>query len=554
MMEKATVINKKNTGSYYTCTSVADYIADWAIDNPNLTVLEPSFGSGVFIDSAIKKFAKLGNKSPSITGIEKQKIPYENYTQNHSINGFLADFMDFKAEEKINAVIGNPPYVSLKNVTDSERKSAHNLVRTFGVNMNSSASLWMPFMIYSTELLCADGKLGFVLPYEITYVRYAFELWDYLSKNFGKITLCRIYRDFFPEVEVETVIFLAEKKGERTDSVFYKVFETLEDLYSDKPLKNSTIRIKAITSMEKPFEVALLKNSTEALLNILKSENKIEKSVEACKFKIGYVSGSKEFFNISADELQKFKICRENSKKSLLNAKQINFNKESGIETARISNFSYLFYPQNIGENERKYIEYGEKLKINDGYKCRKRSPWYIVPQIEKPDLVLTVFGNVPKLLLNDGEFYISNSLLGGTLNSEDGKEFICRWYNSLTLLSIETMVHSLGGGSLVLIPGETDNIEIISGFPKNQVEQVFQKLSEFAKKNSTEDVYRYGDEIVLKDLYGFTDTQINSVRDSISELRNWRLPENRRENSKRIKKIPAIVSGNEFVKEIVNA
>ena len=308
-------INKKSTGSYYTCDSIADYIVDWAIDKPNLTILEPSFGDGVFIDSALKKFARLKNESPHIIGVEKQKHPYENYTKNHNIDGFFTDFLEFKTKEKINAVIGNPPYVSLKNIPDHERKAALNLAHSFGVNMHSSASLWMPFMIHSTELLSADGKLGFVLPYEITYVRYAFDLWDYLSKNYGKITLCRIYHDFFPDVDVETVLFLAEKKGEHTDCVFYKIFETLEDLYSGTILKTSILPIKSITNLEKPFETALLKESTEELLNTLKYENKIEKSVETCKFKIEYVSGSKEFFNISEGDLQKFQIRLENSKK-----------------------------------------------------------------------------------------------------------------------------------------------------------------------------------------------------------------------------------------------
>lgn len=548
-------IDQKSTGSYYTSNAIADYIVDWVIENPKMSVLEPSFGDGVFIDSAIAKFAELKNSCPKLTGIEKQKEPYNNYMRSHKINGILSDFMEFRTEEKFDAVIGNPPYVSLRNLNERERKNALNLVKSYGINMATSASLWMPFMIHSTELLSENGKLGFVLPYEITYVRYAFSLWEYLSENYGKITLCRIFHDFFPNVDVETVLLLAEEKGGKTDSVSYKIFETIEDLHAGNASKNLLLPVKSITSMEKPFETALLETNTENLLNTLRNEHKIEKAVETCKFKIGYVSGSKTFFNISKEDLQKLKIRTENTKKSLLNAKQITSNAKAGIETDGIQDFSYLFYPQNIGLNEDSYIKYGEKIKINEGYKCKLRKPWYIVPQVEKPDLVLTVFGDVPKILLNNGGFYISNSLLGGTISSASGEEFLCRWYNSLTLLSIETMVHSLGGGSLVLIPGETDNIEIITEFPKNQVEQTYQKFSVFAKENKTEDIYKYGDEIVLKKIYRFTDSQINFIRNSISELRKWRIPENRRENKlELIKNIPAIVGRNEPVKERLDA
>ena len=207
----------------------------------------------------------------------------------------------------------------------------------------------------------------------------------------------------------------------------------------------------------------------------------------------------------------------------------ISSNRNAGIETDKMPNFSHLFYPIEINEGERKYIEYGEKRGVNRGYKCRVRKPWYLTPGLEVPDVILTVFGNVPKLLLNNGRFYVSNSLLSGFLNIFNGKELLCRWYNSLTLLSIETSIHSLGGGTLVLIPGETDKLEVISNFPKNEVEVIYNKLSKFAREHDIKELYEYGDEIVLKDLYGFSDTEIQEIRNAIFVLRQWRNPEKRR-------------------------
>ena len=120
----------------------------------------------------------------------------------------------------------------------------------------------------------------------------------------------------------------------------------------------------------------------------------------------------------------------------------------------------------DIKKGEEAYIKQGEKLGINARYKCRVRKPWYLTPGLEIPDIVLTVFGDTPKMMMNDAGYYISNSLLGGFSSGSSARELICRWYNSLTLLSIETNIHSLGGGTLVLIPGETDKLEIIAGFP----------------------------------------------------------------------------------------
>lgn len=521
---------KKNTGSYYTCNSIADYIAKWAIDSPELCVLEPSFGDGIFIDSAISRFTELGNHNPVILGVEMQEEPFNLYmNKNTGITGFCMDFMDYRATKKINAIIGNPPYVSLKNLKANEKEKSLNLIRSYGVDMQTSGSLWMPFIVHATELLEFGGKLGLVLPYEITHVRYAFELWNYLSCNYGKITICRIYHDFFPDVDVETVVFLAEKKGLATDVVEYNVFETITDLFQNNVCHSSQIPINNIVSLQKPFERELITKSVTDFLDILRQQNKISEFVLDCKFKIGYVSGNKAFFHPSKEDITQFGIQKQNIRKSLLNAKQLSTNMDIGLETKGVSTYSSLFYPVNIRKGEKRYIKHGEAKGINNGYKCRVRNPWYIIPGLEIPDVILTVFGDVPKLLLNSGRFYISNSLLSGFSKVKNSKELICRWYNSLTLLSIETTIHSLGGGTLVFIPGETDKLEVISDFPADKIESTFELLSDFAHKNKTEDIYKYGDNIVLKEIYGFSDERIDNIRNALSILRSWRNPEKRR-------------------------
>jgi len=165
-------------------------------------LLEPSFGDGIFIRSAVARFEELGNSCPNIIGIELMKAAFDSHANEfNSLSKFQMDFTDYRATDKINAVIGNPPYVSLKNLESNQRKKVIDLIDSYDVKMQNSSSLWMPFIIHSTEMLEMNGKLGFVLPYEITYVRYAFELWKYLSNNYGKITVCRIYQDFFPEVD-----------------------------------------------------------------------------------------------------------------------------------------------------------------------------------------------------------------------------------------------------------------------------------------------------------------------------------------------------------------
>ena len=91
------------------------------------TVLEPSFGDGSFLDAVIKRFDSLGEGTHSITGIELQTEPFEKYIEaNNSIKGYNMDFMKFDSKERYDAVIGNPPYISIKNLNPTEKNTAES--------------------------------------------------------------------------------------------------------------------------------------------------------------------------------------------------------------------------------------------------------------------------------------------------------------------------------------------------------------------------------------------------------------------------------------------
>src|SRR5574341_1290435 len=61
----------KSLGAYYTDSQVADFLVWWAVRNPSDTVLDPSFGGGVFLRSACKRLRELaGIAATQVFGIE----------------------------------------------------------------------------------------------------------------------------------------------------------------------------------------------------------------------------------------------------------------------------------------------------------------------------------------------------------------------------------------------------------------------------------------------------------------------------------------------------
>ena len=525
------------TGSYYTSQRIANYMVEWAIRNGTDTLLEPSFGDGVFLDAAFNRFLLIGNAAPTIVGVELQPTVFSKYADSAlpSFEGYRENFIDFSPNNTFSAVVGNPPYVSLRNLKERDRAKAIDCVAEHKIKMLSSGSLWMPFTIRATSMLARNGRLAFVLPFEITYVKYAYPLWDFLGKNYGSLKVIRIHEDFFPDVDVETVLLLADYYGATTSHVDFEIYDSVDALYTNTISVKNRIDISEIAHRKKPFAFSMLSEEQRAMVNTLRKEKTLVSLVDFCKFRIGYVCADKKFFHPSKETCEHYKLPAESLIPCISNGKEINGGTGIGTVVEENKQFNNLFVPKKTTAADKRYIKHGVETGVNLRYKCQQRKPWYITPNIEIPDLILTVFGDAPKLVVNKGKYAVSNSLLAGYIKSSiSAEQLTCMWYNSLTLLSIELNIHSLGGGVLVMIPGETDKLEIVNTIPPENVASIFEKIDNCIKTKGLQAAYELGDELVLSKIYKLSDEQIQQIKNAVTTLRYWRLPNDRRNTKKR--------------------
>ena len=526
----------KLTGSFYTSRKIAEYMVEWAIREKTDSFLEPSFGDGVFLNAATERLKKLGNDKPNVLGVEIQPAVYQKYAAHtpDGFQGYCGDFMEYEPCTSIRAVVGNPPYVGLKKLEEKKRLKIIEQVEAHGLKMPSSASLWMPFVVHATEILEEDGRLAFVLPFEVTYVKYAYQLWYYLGHHFGSIDIIRVHEDFFPDVDVETVLLLADRKGSRTDNVNYGLYASVEQLCTQKKLDEYKISIEDIVRKKKPFSMAMLHAEQQQLLEQLRKQEQIVPLLGLCKFRIGYVCADKNYFHPDEATCMNYGLPEENLIPCIRNGKEINGGTGIGAVIENRKTERSLYAPQKITEADVKYIRYGEQIGVNRRYKCRQRTPWYLTPNIEIPDAILTVFGDAPKLIANEGHYAVSNSLLAGYVKrGVTAKQLVCAWYNSFTLLSIELNIHSLGGGVLVLIPGETDRLEIVKPLPEEKIDQIFEQIDTCIKQEGVKAAYQLGDKLVLSEFYHIPEKEIAQIREAVEALRYWRLPDERRTTKK---------------------
>lgn len=517
--------DKRKRGAFYTPPSAADFMAAWTLDGNPKTVLEPCFGEGTFIKAIKNVSATLGRIPPKVIGVEIDENVFDCVTSSGIIfhsDAIKSDFLRV-SPMLVDAVIGNPPYVRLRNMEDSESKTATNVMERLGIKMDPSGSVWMPFVAHCVSFLRRGGRLALVIPFDATYVRYARPLWGYLASQFGDLQVVRSQERVFSDLLQDVVILLASDKGESCEVVRYSAYSDLENFLSGAAEVEASIPVADIVGGRRPFTWAHIEPELRDLLNNSAMSSFIP-SKKLARFNIGYVAGDKNFFHPSPDIQSEFGLRGKSLIKTLRSSRKL---RGAGLYTSRMPDdaIDRLFFPVERGsgaaESDLRYVQHGEELGVDQRYKCRKRSPWYIVPYVKRPDVILSVFAERPILAVNDASLVASNSLLCGYLNGMDASEFAARWYTSITLLYIEAEVHSLGGGVMVLVPRETGNVNIANH--EGATESRLAEIDLCLKRGDVEGAYRVGDQSILKDCLGLTDRDLDMVYDGIAKLTRWR-------------------------------
>lgn len=150
---------------------------------PDDSVLDPGCGSGAFIEGIIRWCERNGVEPPHILGIESDSEliedarnsvgSYENVTllEKNFLTSELG-FFDF--------IIGNPPYVSIEDLSKTERESYKDIFYRSAVNR---FDLYILFFEKALKHLKPSGRLVFITPEKFEYTLTAKPLREFLTAH-----------------------------------------------------------------------------------------------------------------------------------------------------------------------------------------------------------------------------------------------------------------------------------------------------------------------------------------------------------------------------------
>lgn len=356
-------MEKEKYGQYMTPKIIADFMVSMIEHGKQANILEPSSGEGIFIDTL---------RHYGYSNITAYEIDGELYKKDDS-SVIFESYVSAKVSEKMDVVIGNPPYIRWKNLEEELKQELqeNDLWIKYLNSLNDYSAI---FILKAIEELKENGELIFITPDYWMNTTQSKNLRRYMIDN-GYFTDIFLFKEtpIFKKVNVSLMVFRYIKSSGKLDKpkIAVRLYDdrkglsknTLDSLLS-KTEENGIYYHIDNFCVDSPWIIANQK--TLDLINRLESKctTKYGKliTLDDC-FEIGngMVSGLDKAFQISNKT-----ILNENEQNSI-----IKVLKAKDLDRYSYKNYTnYIFIKNIISEDEfvTKYPNFAYELKpyIND--------------------------------------------------------------------------------------------------------------------------------------------------------------------------------------------
>jgi adenine-specific DNA-methyltransferase len=542
---------QKLRGGYYTPEPIGKFLANWAIQSSNASILEPSCGDGGLLACAFDRLVDCGTPPKEalnlIHGVELDEDEAQEAALRFKNVGaatiHVGDFFSYCEEHLANkrlfdVVIGNPPFIRYQNFPEQHREIAFRLMNKAGLHPNRLTNAWVPFLVAATLLLNPHGRLAMIIPAELLQVNYAAELRQFLSQFYRRITLITFQKLVFEGIQQEVVLLLGERDGIQESGIRTIEIARSADLENYSDNWASTILKEMDHSTEK-WTMYFLDRDELSLLRELKAHPGIIKADQFIDVDVGIVTGLNDYFVLTRKQVRNYKLA--NFTRPLVgrsnNLGGLVFNDQDWQRTVHNEAGAYLLDIPKMNldalpEAVKEYIAYGELKGAHTGFKCRNRTPWYVVPSMWNPAaFMLRQVHSYPKIVLNAADATCTDTIHRVRFRNNASPMLVATGFlNSLTFAFSEIIGRSYGGGVLELEPNEAEQLPLPM-INEQTIDPA--ELDSLLRNNDIHAVLQITDEVLLKKGLGLSGIDVVRLRGIWEKLRDRRINRKHERKSK---------------------
>jgi adenine-specific DNA-methyltransferase len=500
---KRSVSDKKRKGVFYTPDIAAQLLATWSISSAADTILEPSFGGCGFLDAVINRLNELESQTPhyQIIGSDVDIAAFdylaellgEQPTESHfKYKDFLSVTPNDFPIKEVDAVIGNPPYVSWHNMLPSQRTSASKVTLPNGSTLNNKGSLWTFFVAHSLHFLKPGGRMAWILPGSFIYADYAAPLRAIISEQFSRSLAVMLEQRIFVSegTEESSIILLCEGYKpsplleEQQQPMRLALSSTLDDL-------QNTVAAWANREVvgfewDQQANRLLVPGAVMQVYDDLCHSPAFARLGALVKIRIGLVTGDNSFFVLKRSQAQELKLPARTLRPIV--ARQAHFRglQVTGGDLQQLDDDDVrcLLLNTNPYRDARKPTALSQYLKsypvddIKVNRTFAKRNPWHQIAQEAVPDGFFSCMNwHGPVLVLNPADTTCTNTVYRVQFENdlfaapEIRKHVAVVLQSTFSQFSAELSGRSYGSGALKLEPSEAARIALL--LPANDADAV---------------------------------------------------------------------------------
>jgi len=451
-------VQRKLLGAYYTPPHVVQSLVKWAARSARDRMLDPACGDGRFLVAHTNSAGV--EQDHAAAAVVHRQAPGSLIHQG--------DFFTWAGEtlERFDCAAGNPPFIRYQRFAGPVRDAALRLCRRHGARFTSLSSSWAPFIVATATLLKRGGRMAFVVPAEIGHAPYAIPVLQYLTNHFDFVQVIAVRNRLFSELSEDCWLLYCRGFGGTTESLYFTQLESFESSPAP-PDAGEVVQLADWEQWGFRLRSFLLNNNIRTIYSsAAESDHSIRLSALA-RVGIGYVTGANDFFHLRPSEAAEVGIPHRLLQPSIRNGRMLvgtAITDDTVREWWRCDepNFLLRITPStSVPSALRTYLDSAAGQEARNTYKCRNRSPWYVVPDVRVPNAFLSYMsGHGPALVENKAGCVGTNSVHVIQTKSNVRVSTLQRmWNQPSTRLSCEIEGHPLGGGMLKLEPREAGRI-----------------------------------------------------------------------------------------------
>lgn len=451
-------LSRKESGAYFTPDDVAATLVRWAVRGRDDRLLDPSCGDGSFVAAHARSVGI--ERDAASAGLARKRAPAGEI--------HVADFFAWaeRTGERFHCAAGNPPFIRYQRFSGETRERALRICRGLGAEFSGLTSSWAPFLVATAALLRPGGRMAFVVPAEIGHAPYAAPLLDFAVANFSTVHLVAVREKLFPDLSEDCWLLFTDGYGGRTGEIRLTLLDRFAP--SDEPPRAfERVDVDAWRGAWRrrlrPF--LMPRTAREAYRRVADGGEALRLGAIAA-VGIGYVTGANDFFHLRPSQARRLDIPKAFLHPSVRNGRALDGPVLGRADVDRWLEADepvLLLRLPKTGTPHPAVTAYldGEAGRLaRTAYKCRTRSPWHAVPDVQVPDYLLSYMsGRSPSLVRNDARCTATNSVHCVRLLRPALGPRLAAWGSPFVELSCEIEGHPLGGGLLKLEPREAARV-----------------------------------------------------------------------------------------------